>query len=97
MACETTLKGPFKKTEPCGLKLLNGLTSILFYSVFGYFANKLKEIYYSERLGMGRSDRRNDTIIAFFKVSSLLRNCIELGKNCVRERKNNIGTFLLFL
>lgn len=69
MACETALKGPFNKPDGCGQKLLNGLTSILFYSVFGYFAAKLREIYYSERFRMGRSDRRGEMVVALFKVS----------------------------
>lgn len=71
MACETALKGPFNRVAACGQKLLDGLTSILFYSVFGYFAAKLKEIYYSERLRLERSTNRTDTVYALFRVGIL--------------------------
>lgn len=69
IACETALKGPFNKVAACGQKLLDGLTSILFYSVFSYFAAKLREIYYSERMRLARSNSRTDTMFAMCKVS----------------------------
>lgn len=70
MACETVLKGPFDKPDRCGQKIINSLTSILFYSVFGYFASKLKEIYNSDTTRSGRNDSRNETIFALFKVGN---------------------------
>lgn len=70
MALEIVLKGPFDRPEGCSQKLTNSLTAILFYSVFGYFFAKLKDIYTSEDSMPRSGQRRSEAFVAFLKVSA---------------------------